>query len=299
MSVRRELTTGGRKMADIKLFVCCHQPADVPEHPLLVPLQVGAALADTHFSGFAYDDTGDNISDKNRSYCELTAQYWAWKNVEAEYYGFFHYRRYLYPDIKEKLPYRIEQKASVSLLDKLGYGVLDELIEKYDLIIPIGENMYISVREHYAGAPFHHRKDLDLIEQIVRERHPEMTEAMEAYLSGTVCYFGNIYIMHRRLFHDYCSWLFPILKEFDRRADTTGYAPQEQRVDGYLAERLLGIYAEYCKGLRTLELPRIFFVENQMERWQKRCAGLVLPPGSKRRAMVKSWMKRTDQRHYG
>ncbi len=27
-------------------------------------------------------------------YCELTAQYWAWKNEDADYYGFCHYRRY-------------------------------------------------------------------------------------------------------------------------------------------------------------------------------------------------------------
>ena len=76
-------------MADIKLFVCCHQQVEIPNHPLLVPIQVGAALAETHFPNFLYDDAGENISEKNRSYCELTAQYWAWKNVGADYFGFF------------------------------------------------------------------------------------------------------------------------------------------------------------------------------------------------------------------
>lgn len=41
------------------------------------------------------DNEGDNISGKNPDYCELTAQYWAWKNIDCDYYGFFHYRRYL------------------------------------------------------------------------------------------------------------------------------------------------------------------------------------------------------------
>lgn len=275
-------------MAKIKLFVCCHQPVQVPAHPLLVPIQVGAALADTHFPGFLHDDTGDNISAKNRSYCELTAQYWAWKNVEADYYGFFHYRRYLYPDTQEKRPYRIQREPTSGQLDKLGFNRFADLIQQYDLIAPIGENMYIPVQGHYANAPYHHRKDLELVEQIVREQHSEMIKAMEEYLSGTVCYFGNIYIMKRQIFQDYCAWLFPILEEFDRRADVSGYSAQELRVNGYLAERLFGIYLTHVRGeLRTLELPRVHFISNKVDKQRQQFLNTVLPPGSRRRSFIK------------
>lgn len=274
-------------MDDIKLFVCCHQRVQVPKHPLLVPIQVGAALADSHFPGYLYDDTGDNISAKNRSYCELTAQYWAWKNIEADYYGFFHYRRYLYPDINAKLPYRVEGEVSLPLLERLGYAEFGRMIRQYDVIVPKGENMYVSAQEHYANAPFHHSKDLKLAEQIVRERHPEMSEAMETYLSDTVCYFGNIYIMQCEIFCDYCAWLFPILGEFDRRANILGYFTQELRVDGYLAERLLGIYVTYWRSeLKTLELPRVHFY-SKPEYVQRRLLNGILPPGSQRRSWAK------------
>lgn len=274
-------------MAEIKLFVCCHQPIPVPEHPLLAPIQVGATLANYHFPSFLHDDTGDNVSAKNRSYCELTAQYWAWKNVEADYYGFFHYRRYLYPDIKAKLPYRIEREPSLHLLDKLGYEGFERLIRQYDLIVPKGENMCVPVREHYVNAPFHHGKDLELGEQIVRDRHPEMSEALETYLSGSLCYFGNIYIMRSEVFRDYCTWLFPILEEFDRRADISAYSAQEYRVDGYLAERLLGVYVTFRSGeLKTLELPRAHFYNKPEYIWRKLLNG-VLPPGSRRRSLIK------------
>ena len=43
-----------------------------------------------------HDDEGENISEKNDKYCELTAQFWAWKNIhDADYYGFWHYRRFM------------------------------------------------------------------------------------------------------------------------------------------------------------------------------------------------------------
>jgi len=276
-------------VADIKLFVCCHQPTDVPKHPLLVPIQVGAALADSHFPGFLHDDTGDNISAQNRSYCELTAQYWAWKNVNADYYGFFHYRRYLYPDMKAKRPYRIEQKVDLSLLKKLGYDEFDCLIQRYDLIVPMGENMYLPVREHYAKAPFHHGQDLDLAEEIVKKLSPEYGDAMEEYLSQTFCYFGNIFIMRREVFHHYCNWLFSVLEDFDKKADMSNYGPQEMRVDGYIAERLLGAYYIYRKKeLNTVELPRVHFnVENK-----KRILYHLFPPGSLRRSVAKQLLVR-------
>lgn len=270
-------------MADIKLFVCCHQQTLVPAHPLLVPIQVGAAFADVHFPGFLHDDMGDHISYKNRSYCELTAQYWAWKNVEADYYGFFHYRRYLYPDQQAKRPYRIEKEPSPAVLERLNYAQFTELIPQYDLILPKGENMYIPVREHYAKAPYHHAKDLELIVQIILELHPEYKTAVGRYLSGTICYFGNIHIMRKQIFQDYCAWLFPILEEFDQRADVSNYNPQEQRISGYLAERLLGVYRTYHQELNVLELPRVHFGVD----YKKRLLYYLLPPGSVRRSFIK------------
>lgn len=275
-------------MSAIKLYVSCHRPAPVPAHPLLVPIQVGAALAEERFPGFAWDDAGENISGQNRSYCELTAQYWAWKNETADHYGFFHYRRYLYPDRRAKRPYRIEGMPTPELLDKLGYGRFSELISQYDLILPMGEDMRVPVREHYAKAPFHHGKDLELAEELIRELYPEYVSAMEEYLSGTECYFGNIFIMEKAAFQAYSGWLFSLLEEFDRRADLTGYGPQEKRVDGYLGERLLGIWAARHRELRKLELPRVHFIEDPLERWRKQAVNLLLPPGSGRR----SWVKR-------
>ena len=71
-----------------KIYVACHKDFYIPESEVLFPIQVGAALAPSRFDNMLHDDVGDNISKKNRSYCELTAQYWAWKNDDSDYVVF-------------------------------------------------------------------------------------------------------------------------------------------------------------------------------------------------------------------
>ncbi len=273
------------KEKSIKIFVACHKPSFVPQHPLLVPIQVGTALSSELMEGYLHDNTGDNISDLNRSYCELTAQYWAWKNVDASYYGFFHYRRFLYPTPTEKRPYRLEEKPTISTLLKLGFDSYSELIKQYDLILPIGEDMGMSVRDYYKKARFHHIEHLLVIEEIINEKYPEYCYAMNKYLSGATNYFGNIFIMQKEVFFHYCSWLFSILKEFDNRVDLKGYSAQELRVDGYLGERLMGIYYTHWKEkLRTIELPGVYFG------LQGKGRGILyhlLPPNTKRRVLFR------------
>ena len=279
---------------DIKIFVSCHQPDQtVPPHPLLVPMQVGTALTRTKFSGFAYDNTGENISSKNKVYCELTAQYWAWKNVEADYYGFFHYRRYLFPGCHTNPAciYTIKSRPTLALLNALGYEKFQDIIADYDLIVPRGEDMRISVRQHYARARDHHQDDLDLVERVIEEQYPKYTHAKDTYLSNSICYFGNIFIMHKDLFHSYCQWMFPILAQFEQSKDISQYSISEKRVAGYLGERLLGIFVTYQRqnsNLNILELPRVHFEDNWVKRARQMLFNDLLPPGSRKRAVVKS-----------
>ena len=68
-------------MAKIKVLVCCHKATYVPNDDVYLPIQVGKANSKIDL-GFQGDDEGKNISEKNFSYCELTAVYWAWKNLK-------------------------------------------------------------------------------------------------------------------------------------------------------------------------------------------------------------------------
>ncbi len=78
---------------NIKLFVSHHKPFHQIDLPGYTPIQVGKEKA-THQLNMIGDNTGDHISSLNPYFCELTAQYWVWKNVRADHVGFCHYRRF-------------------------------------------------------------------------------------------------------------------------------------------------------------------------------------------------------------
>ena len=79
---------------NVKVLISCHKETDVVNTECFMPVQVGTSLAQKELPGMAHDNDGENISELNPMYCELTAQYWAWKNLDLDYYGFCHYRRY-------------------------------------------------------------------------------------------------------------------------------------------------------------------------------------------------------------
>ena len=74
--------------ADIKIVIAAHKPYVMPEDKIYLPVQVGSEGKQN--IGFQRDNEGDNISEKNPSFCELTGLYWAWKNLDADYIGLAH-----------------------------------------------------------------------------------------------------------------------------------------------------------------------------------------------------------------
>ena len=282
----------------IKLYISTHKPAYIPQHPLLVPLQIGTALH-TPLPHMLHDHTGDNISTWNNRYCELTGQYWVWKHEEADYYGFFHYRRY-FSFVSEKRPYRILDYPDSATLQSIGYNTnnMQNIITQYDMIVPIAEDMHETAWQNYARAPHHYIEDLQLAVDIVKELYPQYTQAADTYMNGTKLYLKNMYIMKHEYFHAYCSWLFSILEEFDKRNNWDKYNGNTaaMRVDGYLAERLFGIWYTYItqnETIKTYELGRIHFANMDARgslkymKWVNR----ILPPGTKRRNIIATCAK--------
>lgn len=256
-------------MSEIKIFVSCHKVSHLPKSDILQAVQAGTALQEIKFDGMHHDNDGLQISEKNKAYCELTVQYWAWKNIQADYYGFCHYRRYFsfdkeYPVTGNGSLLERKWRPYSEQEDIKEYAVDDrkirQIAEKYDIVTVLREPMNSTVYEQYSQ--FHHKSDLDKMLQLLYVRYPEYRGAAEEYMSSKEHYFLNMYVMKKDVFFDYMEWLFPLLNEFETTTDFSEYNEQEYRATAYLAERLFGVYYTYIKKmgiLKCCELPYVLF----------------------------------------
>ncbi len=259
---------------DIKIMVVCHKKAVTAKNDYLYPIQVGTSTSEEYFEDMLHDNMGENISNLNKYYAELTAQYWAWKNLDAEYYGLFHYRRYFsfrlvemekecWTDEKglpvyDRFYNRITDKALAEI--HLDEKRMESIISGYDLIAPIPDEMEMTVYQQYKESAFHRIEDLDAAEDVIIELYPDYITDMHEYLNSKKAYFCNMFIMKKEIFKEYSQWLFAILEEVLKRRNYENYNIGEQRALAFLAERLFGIfYTHACRSgnLKILELQRV------------------------------------------
>jgi len=263
----------------VRIMVAYHEPATIIKNDIVIPIHVGRAVLKSRTDEESVnrleemmkfsigDDTGDNISLKNPSYNEMTAIYWAWKNYkelgDPDYVGLMHYRRLLY-NTEEKGAF-FEKNSfcndDINGILKLSKEELLDIFDKFD---------FISSRPYYRKSVYEHFKenhdikDLDVAVDILKEKYPEYAESCDRYLSGQNAYFCNMFIFPRKIFVEYCEWIFDILFEFESKVDLVG-----KRL--FISERLTGIYIQHmidsgkkCKTMPTmylecgLEIPVVY-----------------------------------------
>lgn len=227
---------------EAKILVASHKTYVFPTSETYVPIQVGSSLNDS-IRGIRHDNDGENISKKNGTFCELTALYWAWRNhffSEVRYAGLVHYRRYF----------------SGSMLFK-GHTILSEsdiveLLKNVDVLVPKRRRYWIeTIYDHYAHA--HYQKDLDSVREVLAELASEYLDAFDIIMQSRSLYLYNMFVMQTKYFDDYCSWLFPLLFEVEKRIDVSGYDEYQRRVFGFLAERLFNVWLQK-NALKTSEV---------------------------------------------
>ena len=217
----------------IKIIVAAHKKYWMPTDSVYLPVHVGAEGKAS--IGYTPDNTGDNISSKNPHFCELTGLYWAWKNLDADYLGLVHYRRYF----TRKEVHNIEAKKDQILTEKEWQQLLSEHL----VVVPDKRRYYIETnRSHYNHA--HHREGLDITEQIIKEQCPEYLPAFDKVMNRTWAHMFNMFVMRRALYDDYMQWMFSILFELEKRVDITGWDTYESRIYGFVSELLLDVWLE-------------------------------------------------------
>lgn len=233
---------------DIKILIATHKKYWMPEDKVYLPMHVGREGKDD--LGYIGDNTGDNISSKNANYCELTGLYWAWKNLDCDYIGLCHYRRYFAGK-------KHGQDKKTAILHKEDYT---KLLQECDVILPQKRNYYIeTVRSQYEHA--HNKRDLDETERIIEEIYPEYSQSFARVMDRKRLHIFNMFVMKKEDFDAYCKWLFDILFELEKRIDISDYNQYEARVFGFLSERLFNVWLEK-EDMKKKEVP-VVFLEKQ------------------------------------
>jgi hypothetical protein len=235
------------------MLVAAHKAYRMPEDPMYLPIQVGKAGKNLDL-GFQGDDTGDNISEKNATYCELTGIYWAWKNLDADWVGLSHYRRYFRGTRGRDLWNCILTQAQAV-----------HLLQDTDVLLPKKRRYYIeTVYNQYVHS--HPAAPLDLALQLAGETGPAYQAAAQGLKKRSWYHNCNMFLMKREIFDGYCQWLFSILAQVEAQVDISDYSQYDSRVFGFLGERLLDIYLE-ANGIAYREVPTMFM---ERQNWLKK-----------------------------
>lgn len=281
---------------NIKILISYHIPSYLIRSEILMPIHVGRGMRDGDnkdgkhnnqdltwlIDNMIGDDTGDNISNKNSIYAELTAQYWAWKNQDKlgnpEYIGFMHYRRHF----MFRTPGNFKENCSATEFVSIDKYYISEVgLFDNNIISSISGNDGIVYKPFYVDINVYDQfKDLseqpwdldvsifDEVIKIIQNKHPEYLSSCYKYLDSKKHYWFNMYIFKKELFDEYMEWLFSILFEAESNINFEKYSVQGKRVLAYIAERLFGIFiTQKVSGkIKLQELPVSFVNKTALER---------------------------------
>lgn len=225
------------------IYIITHKKYKTPNSKFYKPLYVGQlALLDLDC---VTDRTGDNISLKNKLYCELTGLYWIWKNTTDEYVGLVHYRRY-FINIK-----RLFCKG----FDKIyTYGELVEKLDNADILLPQRICFPMTVKNQMIEEKSCSKRVLELLKKVIEEKYPDYLRSFFDIFSQNKLSCYNMMFCSRNVFDKYCFWLFDILFQLENYINETLPEEDQSRLYGFLSERLLNVWVKK-QGLNVKYLP--------------------------------------------
>lgn len=244
-------------MKNIKIIIATHKKYNMPEDDIYIPLHVGAKGK----SGIGYkrDDTGENISEKNAGFCELTGLYWAWKNLNCSFLGLVHYRRH----------FSYKKKGSL-WKSVLTTCQAEKLCGKYDIILPKKRKYYIeTLYSHYVHT--HYVEHLIETRKILKDKYPEYLVYFDRVMKQKSGFMFNMYIMKKELSDEYCEWLFDILFELESRVNMPYLSKYQGRFYGRVSELLFNVWlAAYLQVHTDKNVKEISYICMERVNWLKK-----------------------------
>ncbi len=280
---------------NVKILVAHHKNGLVIKNDVYLPIHVGKSLSKIEL-GIQGDNCGDNISKLNPLYCEMTAAYWGWKNIESDYIGLCHYRRYFTFEpmpfknwLKEKYifykkktvgklldpgcHYSFQEQTIVrdtNILRDMAFSFSNDLKilleeKEVDLVVP---RPYIetsqNVEQHFRDLKDHILNLKDIVSNFYPDFYPFLNKALMTHK----LYAANMFIMKWEIYDEYCKLVFDILDKQIKRMISIHWCidPLKEgccsRVSGYLAEILTSAYImqKEATGGKVRYINSIFFV---------------------------------------
>lgn len=247
------------------IIVATHKNSDMPNEKCYLPLHVGREGNEDF--GFTGDNTGDNISFKNPAYSELTGLYWAWKNLDVEYLGLVHYRRFF--SLKSRRFLKTHAPMECVITDE----ELQPILEPATVIVPKKRRYYIeTLASHYAHTMNDGKKHLVETRDILMQKYPDYLFAFDRVMKQTSAHMFNMFIMPKKLVDQYCTWLFDILSELENRIDVSHYNAFDKRFLGRVSEILLNVWMKY----NQVQYKEIGFIDMWPVNWMNKIARYLL-----------------------
>ena len=231
---------------DLNVFICTHKDFNKP-----VASIVYQVINNNYFK------LNTLLDDK--FYSELYNFKYVCDNfLLKKYIGFCHYRRYF------SFLYNIPN--------------IDKVFDNFDCIVATPLQLDTSVREHYSI--FHNIEDLEIVENIIKEKYPDYYEMCELFLNCNLFVPYNMFIIKTEYFKKYIEFIFGILDEYLKivGADITGRIEKHKdkylknfypnntieyqyRIGGYIAERLTNIFL--MKHFKKMKMYDVIITEDK------------------------------------
>lgn len=209
------------------------------ESPHYHPLQVGAVLSSVR-KDCIQDDSGENISNRNRNYSECTGLYWIWRNtLDQQYVGLEHYRRRLGID-----------DSSLEYMNK----------NDIDFVVPTPQFTYKTVKEFFRT--YLGEFDWNNLKESAISLYPEIEGCFDVFEKSHFYLPCNMGLWKREWFDKYCEFAFGIADriygEYNKKRIV-----RDDRYMGYIFECLHTLFVMmHKKDIKVMSADIEFVFEN-------------------------------------